>query len=560
MIPLVVCTTGSKSLSVLQQSVASYARHDVELRVFKTNHGNFGDAYNYAMREVFEEHEEILFANDDIVLHPSTIPLLMEDVTALKARVPLLGLVAPRSDNVRMGQSIKYVDGHSPTETHVVSPILAWISREAFEKAPFPPINWFSDDVQCADLCALGYRHFLSRSYVHHVGSSTIGHDNQRHIDEARPWIVENRPHYAERWGLKERHKLKIAVYAIAKNEQQFVERFCDAAKEADVIVIADTGSADETAELAARCGAQVHSISVKPWRFDVARNAALALVPGDVDVCVSVDLDEVLEPGWRQEIEKHWVLGQTTRMRYPFDCGQGLIFKNEKIHARDGYRWAYLCHEYITADKRITESWVDTETLLMKHLPDPTKSRGQYLDMLKAAVEEDPACERNSFYYARELYYHSQHKECIDAFAKYLAMPTAVWKNNRSYAHRTKGRCHWALGEQAEAEKEFQLASIEEPNTREPWCELSVLCYRQHRWPESLAYALKALSIKDKVITFSSDPAVWGAQPHDHAAIAASWLRLKSVAIENGEKALELDPENERLKTNLEFYKAMSD
>ena len=351
---------------------------------------------------------------------------------------------------------------------------------------------------------------------------------------------------------------MKIAVYAIAKNEQQFVQRFCDSAKEADVIVIADTGSTDETAELAARCGAQVYTISVKPWRFDVARNAALALVPADVDVCVSVDLDEVLEPGWRQEIERHWVLGQTTRMRYPFDCGQGLIFKNEKIHARDGYRWAFLCHEYITADKRITESWADTDTLLMRHLPDPTKSRGQYLDMLKAAVEEDPACERNAFYYARELYYHSRHSECIEAFAKYLAMPSAIWKNHRSFAHRTKGRCHWQLDEHALAEKEFQLASIEEPHTREPWCELSVLCYRQSRWPESLAYAMKALSITDTVITFSSDPAVWGSQPHDHAAIAASWLGIKNVAIEHGEKALAFEPENERLKVNLEFYRAM--
>jgi glycosyltransferase involved in cell wall biosynthesis len=555
MIPLVVCTTGSRSLSVLQQSVAAYARHDIELRVFRTTHGNFGDAYNYAMREVFKDHDEILFANDDIVLHPSTIPLLMEDVTALKARVPLLGLVAPRADNVRASQCIKYVDGHAPTETHVVSPILAWISREAFEKAPFPPINWYSDDIQCADLLALGYQHFLSRSYVHHVGSSTIGHDNQRHIDEARPWIVEHRPQYAERWGLIKRHPLKIAVYAIAKDEQQFVERFISAAKDADAIVIADTGSTDDTAELAARHGAQVHTISVKPWRFDVARNAALALVPGDIDVCVSVDMDEVLEPGWREEIERLWVLGETTRMRYPFDCGQGLIFKNEKIHARHGYRWAFLCHEYITADKRITEAWVDTDKLLMKHLPDPTKSRGQYLDMLKAARAEDTNCERSAFYYARELYYHSQHEECLEAFEHYLAMPSAKWPNNRSYAHRTRGRCYWQLGEQAKAEREFLLASIEEPNTREPWCELSVLCYRQSRWAESFAYAMRALAITEKVITFSSDPAVWGAQPHDHAAISAYRLGMKSIAIEQGRLALALAPEDGRLKANLDFY-----
>mgnify|MGYP003352631808 CR=1 FL=1 len=100
---------------------------------------------------------------------------------------------------------------------------------------------------------------------------------------------------------------LKICVYAIARQEEQFVERFCDSAKDADLILIADTGSTDKTRDLAAVCGAKVHQICVKPWRFDIARNAAMALIPADVDVCISLDLDEILEPGWRQSIEEVW-------------------------------------------------------------------------------------------------------------------------------------------------------------------------------------------------------------------------------------------------------------
>lgn len=44
---------------------------------------------------------------------------------------------------------------------------------------------------------------------------------------------------------------MKIAVYAISKNEEQFVERFCNSAKDADLILIADTGSTDGTVEKA---------------------------------------------------------------------------------------------------------------------------------------------------------------------------------------------------------------------------------------------------------------------------------------------------------------------
>ena len=88
---------------------------------------------------------------------------------------------------------------------------------------------------------------------------------------------------------------MKIAVYTIALNEEQFVERWYEANKDADCLVIADTGSTDNTVELARSLGILVHEIRVKPWRFDDARNTALALVPADVDVCVSVDMDEVL-------------------------------------------------------------------------------------------------------------------------------------------------------------------------------------------------------------------------------------------------------------------------
>ena len=200
MIHAVTCTKGSKSLSVLQQSVAAYANNLVTLRPYQTGHTNFGDAYNYAMTHAFKDHDEILICNDDIVLTPSTIPLLLEDVAALKAQHPLLGLVAPRSDNVRGLQSIRETDGSQVAETHTLSPILAWVSRAAFQKAQFPPINWFSDDVLCADLAAHGYRHFLSRSYVHHVGSATIGENPTKHVADAMPWLISNRPEYVRKW------------------------------------------------------------------------------------------------------------------------------------------------------------------------------------------------------------------------------------------------------------------------------------------------------------------------------------------------------------------------
>jgi hypothetical protein len=37
-------------------------------------------------------------------------------------------------------------------------------------------------------------RHFISRAYVHHVGSQTCGQDAQRCYEDAEPWLLANRP------------------------------------------------------------------------------------------------------------------------------------------------------------------------------------------------------------------------------------------------------------------------------------------------------------------------------------------------------------------------------
>lgn len=347
----------------------------------------------------------------------------------------------------------------------------------------------------------------------------------------------------------------KICVYTISKNEEKFVERWAMSAMDADVLVIADTGSTDRTVEIAKECGIQTHEICITPWRFDHARNANIALIPKDVDICICMDVDEVLEPGWREEIERVWTK-DTTRLRYMFDWGMGVKFAYEKIHARHGYYWHHPCHEYPRFDARINEVYAYTNKLLVSHHPDPTKSRGQYLDLLALSVKEDPVCPRNAFYYARELSFYSRWDESIVECKRYLALPGADWINERSYAMRTLAKCYEGKGELGEAEAWWLRAAAEASNTREPWCGLATLYYTQARWQECYGAALRALAIKNREFVYTVDPAVWGAHPHDLVAIAAWNLGMKDVAAEHGQIAVDLDPNDNRLKENLLWFR----
>lgn len=349
---------------------------------------------------------------------------------------------------------------------------------------------------------------------------------------------------------------MKIAVYAICNGEKDFVGRFCGSAREADHIIIGNTGCTDRADEEAKMCGATVHDIYIRPWRFDLARNAVLALVPPDVDVCISLDIDEVLMPGWRQEIERVWVPGVTTNLWYKFDWGHGITFPYHKIHSRFGYHWHHPCHEDLRIDARIKEVRAETSMVLVKHLPDPEKSRGSYMELLEVAVAEDDRDPTHFFYYARELKFYRRYSEAIPALHKYLGMNGANNQNERCYAMRLLGECYAEIKDYVGAEMWLKKAADEASHTREPWCALAHLMHARERWSDCLMYALKALEIYHKLDVYTMDPKVWAGYPHDLAASAAWKLGNKAVALEQGELAAQKSPEDERMQANLKFYR----
>lgn len=87
-----------------------------------------------------------------------------------------------------------------------------------------------------------------------------------------------------------------VSLCMIVRNEAKFLERCLDSVREhVDEMVVLDTGSTDETREIAARAGAKVFS---QPWTndFAAARNAALAHAKGSW--VLQLDADERLAPG----------------------------------------------------------------------------------------------------------------------------------------------------------------------------------------------------------------------------------------------------------------------
>lgn len=346
---------------------------------------------------------------------------------------------------------------------------------------------------------------------------------------------------------------MKIAVYTIALNEERHVERWAESCADADVRLILDTGSTDRTVELARAAGVSVHERTFSPFRFDQARNAAMDLIPEDVDLCLTLDMDEVLMPDWRAAIESLPANVTKPRFKYVFsrnpDGSEGLTFATHSSHHRHGYRWAGSIHEAVVRDPAAGPEVQGFCDAVVENLPDLNKPRTQYLDMLAEATANEPGEPRYAFYFGRELMYRGMNEEAVAELKRYLDL------GGDHYAERATALRYLAAMDLAHAEQHLLRACAEAPRRREPWVDLALLHYQREAWEECLAAATRALSIIERPLGYFCEPHAWGASPHDLAALSSHNLGLHDTAVHHGEIALALDPGDERLATNLTFY-----
>jgi len=355
-------------------------------------------------------------------------------------------------------------------------------------------------------------------------------------------------------------YKYKVCVYAICKNEEKFVDRFMDNVSEADIVIVADTGSTDNTINKLKERGAIVYSIDANPFRFDYSRNECLKFIPEDIDICVSADLDDVIELGWRNHLEKAWTK-DTTRGLYLYnwsindDGSPAVQYTWERIHARHGFRWIYPTHEILEYIGAGVEKQVYIKGMVYNHYPDKTKNRSLNLPLLKLAVKENPNSSRNIYYLGREYMFDNNWDDCILTLKNYLTLPTSNYEEERASSMRFIARAYYEKGEILNTKKWFHKAIAESISLREPYVELSLLAYRENDWPSVYYYANEALKIKEKSFNFANDANAWDFTPYDLAALGCYNLNMVTKAIEFSDQAIKLSPNNERLLNNHKIY-----
>lgn len=242
---------------------------------------------------------------------------------------------------------------------------------------------------------------------------------------------------------------ITISLCMIVKDEEEVLERCLQSAKDiVDEIIIVDTGSTDQTKEIAAKFTSQIYDF---PWIDDFAAARNEAFSKATMQYCMWLDADDVILPEEKKKILqlKETLSPDTDMVMMKYHTGfdeQGKptfsYYRERMIRKGAGFSWEGAVHEVISPSGNIHYS-----DAAITHKKEKTGDPDRNLRIFEKMQSEGRVLDaRQQFYYARELYYHQKYQNAIEALEEYLSKE-AGWLENQIDACRILSSCYARIG-----------------------------------------------------------------------------------------------------------------
>ena len=376
---------------------------------------------------------------------------------------------------------------------------------------------------------------------------------------------------------------MKICVYAICKNESNMVSRWLDSiAREADYVTILDTGSTDDTYDTL--CNLSDNSYYSDEWpykakliveqydykkelgyfRFDKARNDSMKLIPNDVDICVVSDLDEVYEPGWSEILKQKFAQGYNQVQGYIINYNKAgketFRYRSNKTHNNSPFWiWTRAIHEGIDYYGNEQVKTCFDPNLVVHHKQDQSKDRSLYRELLEYSCKEFPKDPYYGIYLGIELMNRGCRAEAVTAFKRCL--DECDFTDNMA----TKCQTYLDLSSATDDLDEALTAALSAKQiaynngikSRRIYVKLADVYEKLGDNKNAIICLENALN---EVPTYSSDwtddKLYFGGYIEDRLSLFYYYKSQNyAKALEFASKAIQLDPDNNRILNNMKFY-----
>lgn len=374
---------------------------------------------------------------------------------------------------------------------------------------------------------------------------------------------------------------MKFSVVLISRNEERTLPRLLASLKGVEDIVLVDTGSTDNTAEVARSHGVRVFcegdrfrevvtqemadKINELPrkygepdivhpgdtaFNYSNARNYAVSLAVNDL--VFMPDCDE--EVTWDLPKLELAITG-AERLEYNFvfahdDMGKPLVeFSHSKFYDRRKFKWVRIIHEVLEGEGQTR--YLGPDIIKLDHWQNPSQNRDHYLKGLAIDNLLNPANDRQKHYYARELMYKDRPRSAIDVFEEHAAGPG--WMIEQSQSLTYVGECYAKLGEKEKAINAHLRAIEKFPAKRESWNNLGALMLDEHKPTEAVAYLSACVAIPRPNFYATFAP-MYQDIPWNNLSIALWRAGRKEEAFQALQRALKENPQNSSAVFNLQF------
>lgn len=245
----------------------------------------------------------------------------------------------------------------------------------------------------------------------------------------------------------------------------------------------------------------------ISPWRFDVARNESMRLIPKESVICFMADLDEEIRtPDWVKEVKSHWD-PLFTRAAYDYhrDVLPGDIIKRTiqefRIHSREWTHWENIVHECLVTDAGQRQFYYEVCTpvnIEVWHYPKEQKEVS-YAELCEEDLKENPQNWLMRLQLAIEYEIEEQDDDALKHF-------TCILKNDSSLQTFEKARCWFGLARIAakrqnnlQALNFYREGRLTESTFADNYIAAAEIYYNDEKFAQAIDLCLEALKNCEK-------------------------------------------------------------
>jgi glycosyltransferase involved in cell wall biosynthesis/SAM-dependent methyltransferase len=381
---------------------------------------------------------------------------------------------------------------------------------------------------------------------------------------------------------------MNFSVALIARNEAaslpRLVKSLSEFQKRGGEIVLVDTGSTDNTVEVAKSLGCKVfeegerfiYSISedialqinqlfivgdepnvVNPgdklFNYSAARNYAASVASNNMVAMPDCDeaytmlnldaLEDVIKNG-AEQLEYQFVFAHDA-------AGNASVqFRHCKFYDRRKMRWTGVVHEILQGSAN--RVYLAEDVIKLEHWQAPQDHRSRYLTGLALDCFQNQSNDRNSHYLGREMVWTGRPRSAIKELTRHISMNG--WPAERAQSMIFIGDAYINLGLEEQAVESFHRAFASDGSRRESLLRLAQHYFRKNDPQKVACYCAAALEIPWADF-YANHMSNYTNEPHELMYWAQWYLGKREESKKHFDLAYSYCPTNPKYIHDRQFY-----